>query len=60
MTSSKCHAHMMLQTRGVSAGKRHLILGDGLMTDHNVTPRHISETVNDKTAVWVHPLYIEQ
>lgn len=51
MTSSKCHTHMTLQTPRVSVGKRHLILRDGLMTDHNVTTRHISKTVNDKTAV---------
>lgn len=55
MTSSKCHTHTekhthaALQTPCVSVGKRYLILGDGLMTGHNMTTSLISKTVNDKT-----------
>lgn len=46
--------HTMLQTPCVSLGK-HLILGEELMTGHDMTTRHISKTVNDKTALHAYP-----
>lgn len=47
------HTHTALQTPCVSLGKHYLILGDELMTGHNMTTGLISEGVNDKTVCYL-------